>query len=559
MPFPLAPQGGLARPSADERALRRQYMQGLVREVETLERTLRLGGGPERMERQRAAGKMPARERAAALLDEGEELLEIGLLVAHDAHDGIAPGAGVVTGIGRVGGRPVAVMANDPTVKAGSWFPETVTKILRIQEVAMRCRIPIVYLVDSAGVFLPMQHGTFPGKFGGARIFHNCSRMRRILKIPQFSAVMGHCIAGGAYLPALSDVILMVEGTSFMGLGGPNLVKGATGQDVGAADLGGATLHTARSGVAHYRADTDAECLEKLRHLIQDLPWSAPDRLERSDPDTSGGVDEVLPRDRRLPYDIHSVLRRVVDRNGCVEFMRDYSPELLCANVRIEGWPVGLIANRRGLFRSQGKSRVGAILYAETARKAAEFVRKCDRHGHALVYLQDVTGFMVGPDAERSGIIRAGAEMVESMSTARVPKIVVTLRHASGAGYYAMAGQGFEPDFIFSWPSARVGVMEGESAVQALFAGELRRLAESGGAVPDDLRQAIERTRREYERTLDAKWCAARGHVDAIIAPARTRAVVARCLEAVHAAGYAARPRFGDASEHRRAPPSVAR
>ena len=543
MPFPLAPQQGLTPPDEEERKLRRTYMQALARELEGLERTLELGGGPHRIERQRASGKMLARERVAALLDDGEEFLEIGLLVAHDAYDGIAPSAGAVTGIGRVGGRPVAVMANDATVKAGSWFPETVGKILRIQEAAMRCRIPIVYLVDSAGVFLPMQHGTFPGKYGGARIFHNCSRMRRLLKIPQFSAVMGQCIAGGAYLPALSDVIVMVEGTSFMGLGGLNLVKGAIGQSVGAEDLGGAAMHTGRSGVAHYRVATDGECLERIRELLIDLPRPAENRNEPSVPETVGGIDEILPRDRRLPYDIHAVVRRVVDREGCVEFMADYAPELLCANVRIEGWPVGLIANRRGLFRREGKTRMGAILYAETARKAAEFVNKCDRQGHPLVYLQDVTGFMVGPDAERSGIIRAGAEMVESMSTARVPKIVVTLRHASGAGYYAMAGQGFEPDFIFSWPSARVGVMEGESAVQALFAAELQRLSDSGDEVSEKLRQRIDRTLQEYELTLDAKWCAARGHVDAIIAPERTRPFVAACLEAVHANGYkTARP-----------------
>lgn len=540
MPFALAPQKGLGAPGREERELRRTFMQGLVSDLDSLEQALRLGGGRRRIERQRASGKMLARERVAALLDEGEELLELGLLVAHDAYGGSAPSAGVVTGIGRVGGRPIALMANDATVKAGSWFPETVIKILRIQEVAMRCRIPIVYLVDSAGIFLPLQHQTFPGKYGGARIFHNCSRMRRLLKIPQFSAVMGHCIAGGAYLPALSDVILMVEGTSFMGLGGSNLVKGATGQDVPAEELGGAVVHTALSGVAHYRVATDSACLERIRELLLDLPRAASARGDPTAPETGGGLDEVLPRDRRLPYDIHAVVRRVVDREGCVEFMGDYAPELLCANVRIEGWPVGLIANRRGLFQHDEKTRVGAILYTETARKAAEFVDKCDRQGHPIVYLQDVTGFMVGPEAERSGIIRAGAAMVESMSTARVPKIVVTLRHASGAGYYAMAGQGFEPDFIFSWPSARVGVMEGESAVQALFASELQRLSDSGDEEPEGLRQAIERTRQEYERTLDARWCAARGHVDAIIAPGRTRAVIAACLEAVQASGYGA-------------------
>lgn len=541
MPFPLAPQPGLALPGHGERGRRRAYMQGLVDDLGRIEERLRLGGGPRRIQKQRDAGKMLARERVARLLDDGSDFLEFGLLVAHDQYGGMAPAAGVVTGIGKVGGRPVAVMANDATVKAGTWFPETVAKILRIQEAAIRCRIPIVYLVDSAGIFLPMQQRTFPGKYGGARIFYNCSQMRRRLMIPQFSAVMGQCIAGGAYLPALSDVIVMVEGTSFMGLGGPNLVLGATGQRVDAEGLGGAGLHTGRSGVAHYRASDDAACLDRVRSLLLDLPRAAGAKADALPPNCPDGIEEVLPPDRRLPYDIHEVVRRLVDRDGCVEFMAGYAPEILCANTRIAGWPVGLIANRRGLFRGNGETRMGAILYAESARKATEFVEKCDRQGHPLVYLQDVTGFMVGPEAERAGIIREGARMVEAMATTRVAKIVVTLRHASGAGYYAMAGQGFDPDFILSWPSARVGVMEGESAVQALFAAELARLDSSGAEVPEALREEIERTRREYERTLDATWCAARGHVDAIIPPRRTRTALAACLDALQADGYAPR------------------
>ena len=540
MTDPLRPRGGIAPVRAEDRRARRAYMRGLVAEIAAIERRLTLGGGAKRIERQRASGKMLARERVAALLDAGEEFLEIGMLVAHDAYGGIAPAAGVVTGIGRVGGRPVAVMANDATVKAGTWFPETVSKILRIQEAAMRCAIPIVYLVDSAGIFLPLQQSTFPGKYGGARIFYNCSHMRRRLGIPQFAAVMGQCIAGGAYLPALSDVILMVEGTSFMGLGGPNLVKGAIGKEVEAEELGGAALHTRQSGVAHYDARNDSECLDQIRALLCDLPRSAASARISVPPAVEGGLDAILPDNRRLPYDIHQVVLRIVDREAFVEFMADFAPEMLCANVRIDGWPAGLIANRRGLFRSGGRTRMGAIVYTETARKAAEFVRKCDRQGHPLVYLQDVSGFMVGPEAERSGIIRAGADMVEAMATTKVAKIVVTLRHASGAGYYAMAGQGFDPDFIFSWPSARVGVMEGESAVQAMFATTLGRLAEEGQAPSEDLHERIERTRQDYERTLDAKWCAARGHVDAIIDPERTRAVLAACLEAADGFGYAA-------------------
>ncbi len=494
------------------------------------------------VERQRALGKLLARERIAALLDEGQELLEIGLLVASDAHGGTAPAAGVVTGIGHVGGRPVAIMANDSTVKAGSWFPETVAKILRIQEVAMRSRLPIVYLVDSAGIFLPLQHETFPGRFGAARIFYNCARMQRVMHIPQISAVMGPCIAGGAYLPALSDVILMVQGTSFMGLGGPNLVLGATGERVSTEELGGARLHTAESGVAHYRVETDSECLAKIREMLIDLPGTGlPHRPSATEGD-SGALNSALPVDRRLPYDMHHIVRHVFDTGGCAEFMADRAPEILCANLRVGGWPVGLVANRRGIFRDSGDTRIGAIIYAESARKTAEFVAKCNRMGHPLVYLQDVTGFMVGSSAERSGIIRAGAEMIAAMATTRVPKIVITLRHASGAGYYAMAGQGFDPEFSLCWPTARVGVMEGESAVQALYASELGNSGPTPTDLPPDLVEKIEATRDRYERTLNAHWAASRGHVDAIIAPQDTRSALIGCLEVVHGGGYSAIP-----------------
>ncbi len=532
------PQPGLTPPDEEERGRRRRFMQGLVADLDALSERVKGGGGAERIARQHKAGKLTARERVAALLDEPEEFLEIGRLTACDSYDGAAPAAGVITGIGRIGGRPAAVMANDATVKAGTWFPETVGKILRIQEAAMRCRMPIVYLVDSGGIYLPLQETTFPGKYGGARIFYNNSLMRRRLKIPQIAAVMGPCIAGGAYLPALSDAIFMVEGSGFMGLGGANLVKGAIGKTVAAEDLGGARMHTEVSGVAHYLAADDRDCIAKIRAAVADLPRrpaaAPPPAAPAIDDD---GIEAVLPEDRRLPYDVGEIVGRIVDGGGWLEFMAGYARELLCANARIEGRPVGLIANRRGLFRQGAAARIGAVLYTETARKAAQFVEKCGRQGHPLVYLQDVTGFMVGPEAEQGGIIRAGAEMVESMACARVPKLVVTLAHAGGAGYYAMAGQGFSPDFIFSWPTARVGVMEGESAVQALFAAEFARLREAGEEPSAELREAVERTRADYERCLDAKWCAARGHVDAVIRPRDTRRVLGFCLEALAGAG----------------------
>ena len=488
-------------------------MRALMEPLIKLKSKLREGGGTERIAKQHKTGKLTARERVDKLIDPQSFFLEFGLLVAWDRYEGKAPAAGVVTGLGRVAGRPVAIVANDATVKAGSWWPETVPKMVRMQEVAMRCRIPIIYLVDSAGINLPFQESIFPGQYGGARIFYNNSLMRRTLKVPQIAAVMGQCIAGGAYLPALSDALIMVEKTSFMGLGGPNLVKGAIGKSVDAETLGGATTHTASSGVAHYKAKDDAACLEMIRGMVAALPRNTGSGAAEA---SSPLLDEdeiysILPADHRLAYDIQAIVFRVVDEEGFLEFMADYAPEILCANARIDGRPVGLIANRRGFLRHGKKTRIGAIIYTESARKVSQFVETYNRQGLPLVYLQDVTGFMVGPEAEQSGIIRAGAEMVETMACASVPKIVVTLNHASGAGYYAMAGQGFDPDFIFSWPTARVGVMEGESAVQALYARELDRLKKAGEPVGEELEEAMDRTRADYKRSLDAKWSAARG------------------------------------------------
>jgi len=521
------PQPGLAVPGARDRAARAARLRHLVEQLEQLQKRLRQGGGAVRIEKQHKAGKLTARERLEKLLDPGAFFLEIGLLVAYDRYEGQAPSAGVVTGVGFIAERPVVVVANDATVKAGAWWPETITKILRCQEIAMRHHVPIVYLVDCAGVNLPYQDGIFPGQYGAGRIFYYNSKMRRELRVPQIAAVMGPCIAGGAYLPALSDVIIMVEKTSFMGLGGPNLVKGATGQMVDAETLGGAAMHNAISGVAHYSAANDEECLALIRRLITELPrLPVPARASTAPLLNAEELYEILPTDHRLPYDIQEVVFRIFDRQGRLEFMADYAPEILCANTRLEGLPVALIANRRGFLKTDGKARIGGILYTETARKVAHFVENASRQGLPLIYLQDVSGFMVGPEAEQSGIIRAGAEMVETMSCARTPRIIVTLNHASGAGYYAMAGQGFDPDFAFSWPTARVGVMEGESAVQAMFAGELEKIRGTGQVVSEDLQQAMERTRADYERWLDARFAGARGHVDAVIDPRDTRKVL---------------------------------
>ena len=506
---------------------RAAHMRHLVETVRQLEDKLREGGGAQRIEKQHRAGKLTARERIALLLDPAARFLEIGLLVAYDQYDGNAPAAGVVTGIGKIEGRPAVIVANDATVKAGAWWPETITKILRAQEIAMRNRIPIVYLVDSAGVNLPYQDGIFPGQYGAGRIFFYNSLMRRKLRVPQIAAVMGPCIAGGAYLPALSDVILMVEHTSFMGLGGPNLVKGATGQSIDQESLGGAHLHNATSGVAHYVAKNDEDCLDMIRARFRQFPLPEPAPPSTEPARAPDGLYAVLPPDHRLPYEIEDVLSRIFDRDDFLEFQSEFAPEMLCANARLNGHPVAVIANRRGFL----KPRIGGILYTESARKVAYFVELADRAGTPIVYIQDVSGFMVGLEAESEGIIRAGAEMVETMSCAGVPRIVLTINHASGAGYYAMAGQGFDPNFTFSWPTARIGVMEGDSAVQALYSVELEKLKKAGLPVPPELAESIQNTRADYERWLDAKYAAARGHCDALIDPLETREVLALALE----------------------------
>ncbi len=512
-------------------------LRSLTDEYRSLAARLEEGGGASRVAKMHAQGKLAPRERVRQLLDPDSPWLELGLLVAYDQYDGQAPGAGVITGLGEVEGRGVVVVANDATVKAGSWWPETIRKILRAQEVAMRQRIPIVYLVDSAGVNLPYQGGVFPGQYGAARIFYYNSIMRRYLHVPQISAVMGSCVAGGAYLPALSDVIFMVEGTSFMGLGGPNLVKGATGQTIDAETLGGARTHTELSAVAHYRAANDSECLKRIREYIGRLPLAegvthrlrAPVDAARPASD----LYDLLPPDHRLSYDMRQILACILDGGALDEFQPDIAKEMLCGHAHIEGRPVAVIANQRGIIKGRAgeRPRFGGIVYTGSAEKVAYFIETASRERLPLLFVQDVSGFMVGPEAEQSGIIRAGAHFVEAMATAVVPKIVLTVNHASGAGYYAMAGQGFDPDFILSWPTGRMAVMEGEAAVMAVHGAEIERAAREQREVAAEAKASIESMRADYEHQLDAKYAAARGYVDAIVAPEDTRDQLAFLLK----------------------------
>jgi len=503
-------------------------LRELTEQLLQLEAKLRRGGGPDKIDRQHQQGKLTARERIELLLDKGSYSQEIGLLVAFDQYEGGAPAAGVVTVVGRVEGREVVVVANDATVKAGSWWPETIKKILRAQEIAMRSRVPIIYLVDSAGVNLPYQGGVFPGQYGASRIFYYNSIMRRYLKVPQISAVMGPCIAGGAYLPALSDMIIMVEGTSFMGLGGANLVKGATGQTIDNETLGGARTHNELSGVAHYRVPDDQTCIERIREFVSELPKPACAFTVESGAEPVRSADElyeIIPEDHRQPYDVRRLLECLIDDGHLDEFQADYAKEMITAHARICGMQVGVIANHRGMVRMPGGKppRFGGIIYTESAEKVAYFIETCSRHQTPLLFVQDVSGFMVGPDAEHSGIIRAGAKFVEAMATATVPKIVLTINHASGAGYYAMAGQGFDPDFIYSWPTGRMGVMEGDAAVQAVFGSQLEKLKKNGESPDAELTAEMDKVRETYDTELDAKYAAARGFVDAVITPESTR------------------------------------
>ena len=506
-----------------------QRLRELTAELQELEAKLRLGGGPDKIKRQHAQGKLTARERLDLLLDKDSYSQEIGLLVAYDQYDDAAPGAGVVTVVGRVHDREVVVVANDATVKAGSWWPETIKKILRAQEIAMRSHVPIIYLVDSAGVNLPYQGGVFPGQYGASRIFYYNSIMRRYLRTPQISAVMGPCIAGGAYLPALSDVIVMVDSTSFMGLGGANLVKGATGQTIDNETLGGARAHNELSGVAHYRVKNDEECIERIREFVSELPV-VPASPVPILPSVKAArlADElygIIPADHKQPYNARHLLECLLDDGHLDEFQADYAKEMVTGHARIRGIQVGVIANNRGMIRPPGGGppRFGGIIYTESAEKVAYFIETCNRRRTPLLFIQDVSGFMVGPEAEHSGIIRAGARFVEAMATAVVPKIVLTVNHASGAGYYAMAGQGFDPDFIFTWPTGRMGVMEGDSAVQAVFGSQLEKLKRNDLKPDEKLEADMDQVRDTYDMELDAKYAAARGFVDAVINPDNTR------------------------------------
>jgi len=532
----------------------REALVKLLAAMRAEEDLIRLGGGEKAKEAQHAKGRLTARERIKLLLDEGTEFLELGLWAAHGmyAEYGGAPGAGVVTGLGRVSGRLCMIVANDATVKAGAFFPMTAKKVLRAQTIAMENRIPAIYLVDSAGVFLPLQEDVFPDTDDFGRIFRNNAVMSS-LGIPQMTAIMGMCVAGGAYLPVMTDTVLMTEGSGLF-LAGPSLVQAAIGQKTGAEELGGAAMHAEISGTVDFKEPNDQMCLARLRSLVatmgerggtaevfrrrvfdpvRDAPKFAAEELY--------GLLNPAPGASNV-YDMRAVIARIVDHSEFDEYKAEFGRTVLCGYAWIGGHAVGIVANQKinqnqtvamGPGAGWQRIEVGGVIYTEGAQKAARFIMDCNQNLVPLIFLHDVNGFMVGKDAEWSGIIRAGAKMVSAVSTSVVPKIAVMIGGSFGAGHYAMCGRAYDPRFLFAWPTARYAVMSGASAAATLAEVRARQMERDGKGLSDAERAAIhEQIRADYDAQADPRYGAARLWIDAIIDPAKTREVLMAALQA---------------------------
>jgi len=505
------------------------------------EAVLREGGGKAGHERQRKMGRLPARERIGLLLDKDAQFFEIGLWAAYKMYEqwGNIAAAGAVAGIGNVAGIPCMIIANDATVKAGAFFPQTAKKLIRAQRIAFECALPIVYLVDSAGVFLPMQDEIFPDEDDFGRIFRNNSVISAA-GIPQFAAIMGNCVAGGAYLPVLCDKILMTKGSGLY-LAGPSLVKAAIGQIVDAEELGGAQMHAEISGTVDFYEKDDASCLNRLRSLIALLPEAETTKaakIDRKMPKPAKNPDalyELVSLDGQKQYDARDLLASIVDANSVDEYKADYGKTIVTVYARLGGHAVGIVANQRLQVRTKKEGiQMGGVIYSDSANKAARFVMDCNQTGLPIIFFQDVTGFMVGRDAEQSGIIRSGAKLVNAVSNSIVPKITVVVSGSFGAGNYAMCGKAYDPRFIVAWPSARYAVMGAAQASDTVFS-ILARARERGDkkSTQEDLEQLREKVKQSYEEQTDIRYGAARGWVDAIIQPHQTRVVLIQLLQFV--------------------------
>jgi 3-methylcrotonyl-CoA carboxylase beta subunit len=505
------------------------------------EAILREGGGKAGHERQRKMGRLPARERIGLLLDKDAQFFEIGLWAAYKMYEqwGNIAAAGAVAGIGNIAGIPCMIIANDATVKAGAFFPQTAKKLIRAQRIAFECALPVVYLVDSAGVFLPMQDEIFPDEDDFGRIFRNNSVISAA-GIPQFAAIMGNCVAGGAYLPVLCDKILMTKGSGLY-LAGPSLVKAAIGQIVDAEELGGAQMHAEVSGTVDFYEKDDPSCLNRLRSLIALLPEAETTKAAKIDKKmpkpakNPAAVYELVSLDGQKNYDTRDLLASIIDANSIDEYKADYGKTLVTAYARINGHAVGIVANQGLQVRTKKEGiQMGGVIYSDSADKAARFVMDCNQTGLPIVFFQDVTGFMVGRDAEQSGIIRSGAKLVNAVSNSVVPKITVVVGGSFGAGNYAMCGKAYDPRFIVAWPSARYAVMGAAQASDTVFS-ILARARERGDkkSTHEDLEKLRAKVKQNYEEQTDIRYGAARGWVDAIIQPHETRDVLIRLLQYV--------------------------
>jgi 3-methylcrotonyl-CoA carboxylase beta subunit len=531
-------ESSLSRNDAFDR--RNQHWRDQIAEIEEQEAELRLGGGLKSLDKQRARGKMTARERVEALCDPGASFLELGLWVAHGFYEeyGGAPGAGVVTGIGKIHGRDVVVVANDATVKAGAWFPLTAKKVLRAQEISLENHLPIVYLVDSAGVFLPLQDEIFPDKEHFGRAFYNNARLSAE-GVFQMAAIMGSCVAGGAYLPIMSDESHIVEGTGSIFLAGAHLVKAAIGEVIDNQELGGALVQTDVSGVVDHRHPDDQSCLEAIRRQFAQMapgemaPFARREPVEPQYP--AEDLYGIIPADKTRPYDTREVLARLLDGSELDEFKATYGRTLICGTGWIGGWAVGVVANQRSIVhRTTGTGdrdrelQIGGVVYSEAADKGARFVQICNQKKIPLLFIQDVTGFMVGSRAERGGIIKDGAKMVNAVANSVVPKITLFTGNSFGAGNYAMCGKAYGARFLYAWPSAAISVMGGDQASKTMLAIQLKN---RGADVTDEEKEELlAEIQARYKAAMDPRYAAARLWVDAIIDPADTREVIARSL-----------------------------
>ncbi len=499
------------------------------------------GGGKKKIEKQHKRGKMSARERIQYLLDEKSDFLEIGSFAGYEMYKeyGGCPAGGVVVGIGYVSGRQCVIVANDATVKAGAWFPITGKKNLRAQEIAMENRLPIIYLVDSAGVFLPMQDEIFPDKEHFGRIFRN-NAILSSMGIPQIAAIMGSCVAGGAYLPIMSDEALIVEKTGSIFLAGPYLVKAAIGEEVDKETLGGAVVQSDISGVTDYKMPDDPTCLDTIRELINkfgQFEKAGFDRIAPSPPKLDEEeILQLFPSSRSKPYKTADILERIVDDSALTYYKKDYGKTLICAYARIDGWAVGIVANNREVVRNaKGEMQFGGVIYSDSADKAARFIMNCNQKKIPLVFFHDVTGFMVGTRAEHGGIIKDGAKMVNAVSNSTVPKITVVIGNSYGAGNYAMCGKAYDPRLIVAWPSAHIAVMGGTQAAKVLTQIQVSSMKANGQELdPDEEKNLFEKIKSRYDHQTTPYYAAARLWVDEIIHPLKTRKAISMGIEAAN-------------------------